>query len=141
MQAFMRGLRSERTGEAGIGRKIGALLAAFGLLTMTLTAPLHAVSHIGERLGSPARATAAIQTQLAGFSPAEHSEEGHGVACALCLLCFNGAFAAAPGGDAPPEIVPANFAFRIADPERMSAETGPPRRERPEVRGPPSARA
>jgi hypothetical protein len=137
----MPGLRSERTGKAGIGRKIGALLAAFGLFTMTLTAPLHAVSHIGERLGGPAQTTVVVAAHPASPGDADDHDASHGVACALCLLCFNGAFAAAPGGDAPPEIVPANFAFRIADPERISAETGPPRRERPEVRGPPPARA
>jgi hypothetical protein len=131
--------RHRQTHHFDAGRIIGRLGAAIAMLAMLLVAPLHAVSHIGERLPPPA--TTAVETgstKVAGQP--EAPGERHGTPCELCLICFNGAFSAASGSDPLPDLrIPDGLQIRHADPARVGAETTPLRHERPEVRGPPAA--
>jgi hypothetical protein len=117
------------------GRATGALLTALALLAMAVFAPLHAVSHVGEGLGGPEYA--GLETS-AGDS--QDPSERDGLPCDLCLACFNGAFASAPGDDGPTMAAP-----RAASDLRGAAPIGEipvrtARHERPEPRGPPPAR-
>jgi hypothetical protein len=131
--------RNRQAPQFDAGRIIGRLGAAIAVLAMLLVAPLHAVSHIGERLSAPA--TTAIEsgsTMVAGQP--EAPGERHGTPCELCLICFNGAFSAASGSDPLPDLlIPDGSRIQHADPVRLTVESTPLRHERPEVRGPPAA--